>query len=125
MSRRPDQVLDYLIQLSDLSNQVLADKQALIDLDRERNLNREAMSKISKITKNNKNDSNQKFYCSFGNTFLKLSDKELMKQMEADQIEINEKSEKIRNGLKDKVAKLKEAEGDELNSGFHLKPVVK
>ena len=121
MSRRPDQVLDYLIQLSDLSNQVLADKKALIDLDRERNLNREAMSKISKITKNT---NNQKFYCSFGNTFLKLTDKELMKQMEADQIEINEKSEKIRRGLKDKVAKLKEAEGDELNSGFHLKPVV-
>ena len=56
MARSKEQVLDYMIQLETLSNEVLADKHALMSLDKERQQTREALRKL-------KNLESEKHYC--------------------------------------------------------------
>ena len=63
MARDKAQVLDFLVQIEKQSNAVLADKQALIDLENEHNRNREALQHFRKPANNTKSDksSNRSF----------------------------------------------------------------
>jgi len=72
MTRSPEFVLDYLVQTELLAEDVLADKQQIVDLDRKRNSNREALAALhNKVTApiNNPN----KTWLNFGGVFIKVS----------------------------------------------------
>lgn len=122
MARSQTQVLDYLVQLEQISNEVLADKQALVSLDNEKNMNREALANLKKLknTSPKFHDTN-KSYCMLSNTFVKLENQQIEEMLKNDQKILDQKIEEIRNRLILKVARQKEAEGKTLNSGFMLK----
>ena len=123
MSRSQEQVLDYLTQIETLSNTLLADKRALVDLDKEKNKNREALREFRLLDK--KGESKKNSYCLFGNTFMKLPTNLIQENLRKEQEVLDREIEKIRDGLPAKASRLKEAEGSRLNSGFSLKSVNK
>merc|ERR1712038_1082792 len=127
MSRNKEQVLDFLIQIEKQSNAVLADKHALITLQEEHNRNREALQHFRKPVNNTKVDKScnslpNKYYTYFGSSFIKLKGSSVEESIRKDQIELEEKINSIRNGLKDKVRKLKSLQDHQWNTGFDLKP---
>ena len=65
-------VLLYLKELEECAEDVLADRQEVVDLDRKRHFNREALSALDK---HSKKPGGSKSWIALGNTFLKLPTK--------------------------------------------------
>ena len=119
MSRSKEQVLDYLIQIETLSNEILADKHALMSLDKERQQTREALRKLKTMDLES-----DKHYCAFNNTFLKLDNNSVKDMLEKDQQILDAKIKQIRDRMPRKAELFEEARGRCLNSGFTgLKPI--
>ena len=119
MSRSKEQVLDYLIQIETLSNEILADKHALMSLDKERQQTREALRKLKTMQMDS-----DKHYCAFNNTFLKLDNSSVTDMLQKDQQILDAKIKQIRDRMPRKVQLLEEARGRCLNSGFtNLQPI--
>ena len=116
MARSKEQVLDYLIQVETLSNEILADKHALMSLDKERQQIREALRKLK--TTFDANLEEKKHYCAFNNTFLKLDNSSVIDMLQKDQQILDAKIKQIRDRMPRKVELFEEARGRCLNSGF-------
>jgi len=61
----------------------------------------------------------------FGNTFVKTKVDSANSLINRDQIEINKRVDDLRNGLKPKVDRLRQLEGEEALKGFDLKALDK
>lgn len=71
MARDPDFVLKYLTEVEELAEDILTDKQQIVDLDMKRNTNREALRAI-KNTKTAPTTSNTKTWLNMGGMFIKV-----------------------------------------------------
>ncbi|KXJ17853.1 p53 and DNA damage-regulated protein 1 [Exaiptasia diaphana] len=100
--------------MEELAAEILTDKQQIIELDRKRNCNREALRALK-----HKKKADKSWLC-FGNTFLKLSDSSAKNMIEEDQKTVNEEISSLRTQLKPKVTKLHELEGLPDFKGFNL-----
>jgi len=118
----PNFVLDYLKQVEELAEDVLTDKQQIVDLDKMRNTNREAIRALRTALKS---DPNHKSWMNIGGQFLKYKATEGIRMLEADQKELDNQINTLRNGLLAKVNKLNDAQGKADLKGFNLSPLSK
>ena len=71
MARDPQFVMNYLEEVELLAEDVLADKQQMVDLDKKRNSNREALAALHKQTLAPPYSAN-KVWLNFGGMFIKM-----------------------------------------------------
>nr|KAG5709664.1 hypothetical protein BaRGS_027689 [Batillaria attramentaria] len=74
-------VVEHLAQVEGVAEDILADKQKLIDLDRRRNKTREAMRILQK------DKTEEKKWICFGNMFIKVEKKKASRLLEHDDIQ--------------------------------------
>ncbi|KAK7501259.1 hypothetical protein BaRGS_00007384 [Batillaria attramentaria] len=110
-------VVEHLAQVEGVAEDILADKQKLIDLDRRRNKTREAMRILQK------DKTEEKKWICFGNMFIKVEKKKASRLLEHDFDEIEKEMSKTRTELKPKVNQLRDLEHKEEAKGFNLNPL--
>lgn len=115
----PDKLLPYLTQVEEVAEDILSDKQQLIDLDRRRQKTREAIRVIQK------DKTTEKTWVCFGNQFIKLPKQKTKKLLEKDFDELDNQISDVRKQLKPKVSKLRDMEKREDIKGFNLNPLSK
>ncbi|KAM5304501.1 p53 and DNA damage-regulated protein 1 isoform 1-T1 [Glossophaga mutica] len=103
-----ERVLQYLVEVEELAEAVLADKRQIVDLDMKRNQNREGLRALQKDL----SLSEDVMVC-FGNMFIKMSHPQTKEMIEKDQDHLDKEIEKLRKQLKVKVNRLFEAQGGE------------
>lgn len=122
MARDPDFVLKYLTEVEEKAEAVLADKQQIVDLDKKRNMNREALRAI----KNGLAAPNtRRTWLNFGGLFLKVDSSVATTMLNSDQEALDEEITKLRKDLHHKVNDLRDAEGKSDLKGFDLNALSK
>eukprot|EP00088_Acartia_fossae_P004416 TRINITY_DN1188_c0_g1_i6.p1 TRINITY_DN1188_c0_g1~~TRINITY_DN1188_c0_g1_i6.p1 ORF type:complete len:162 (-),score=19.56 TRINITY_DN1188_c0_g1_i6:181-624(-) len=119
-----NEVIKLLQDLENAGEKVLSIRQEIIDLDRRRNSNREAIRSIKNMAKT-KDISTEKAWIAIGNTFIQIPAKNAEKRLEQDQKELDVAINKLRSRLKDRVNDLRDIEGKEELKGFGLKALDK
>ncbi|KAJ8307483.1 hypothetical protein KUTeg_015567 [Tegillarca granosa] len=119
MTSESEKVLKYLIEAEEIAEDILTDKQQLVDLDRKRQKTREAIRTLQK------DKSSNKLWVCFGNMFLKLPKSQTKKLLEKDFDELDNEILDIRKNLIPKVGKLRDIDGQEDIKGFNLNPLSK
>lgn len=114
-----NKLLPYLIQVEEVAEDILSDKQQLTDLDRRRNKTREAIRVVQK------DKSLVKTWVCFGNQFIKLPKQNTKKLLDKDFDELDNQISDIRKKLKPKVSKLRDLEKKDDIKGFNLNPLSK
>ncbi|XP_072169178.1 p53 and DNA damage-regulated protein 1-like isoform X1 [Diadema setosum] len=124
MPRDTNFILTHLGELEALAEEILTEKQQVVDLDRKRNQSREAVRALrrqSDTQQSSKSHSENKTWICFGNTFVKLPSKNVQTMLTEDQKRLDGEINNLREGLKPKVAKLRDMEGKAEKKGFDLK----
>ena len=73
METSDHRILIHLRELEEAAENVLADKQEIVDLDRRRNSNREALAALDKVSKSHWKGDNSGTWLTMNNCFLQLS----------------------------------------------------
>ncbi|XP_069507108.1 p53 and DNA damage-regulated protein 1 [Ambystoma mexicanum] len=118
--REPDMVLRFLQEVEERAEEVLADKQQIVDLDIKRNQNREALRALQQDPV----QSDKVMVC-FGNMFIKFPQSQTTDMIKKDQKQLDEEISKLRKQLKVKVNSLYEAQGKPQLKGFSLNALSK
>ena len=111
--------LQTLKRSENLGEEVLADQQQVVELDKRRQTNRQAIRAV----KNEKEE--RKMWVMMGNEFVKVERKVLESWLENDQKVLDKEINSIRDGLKSKVQALKQLEGEKIPKGFFLEAMSK
>ncbi|KAI8584683.1 hypothetical protein K450DRAFT_217492, partial [Umbelopsis ramanniana AG] len=101
----PNELVQALAQRETLAEDILTDKELIIDSDRKRNSNREALTSMRKKLANE-----QKLWVNMGDMFIKLPKKDIQVMIEDDQKKLDEEIEKRRDTMKKKAMKLDQLE---------------
>lgn len=109
----------HLVEIELVAEDILADRQQIIDLDRKRQKTREAVRVVSKDKKSKK-----QWVC-FGNMFIKFPSENTKKMLEQDFNQLDNEIGDLRRNLKPKVNKLRDLEMKEDLKGFNLNPLSK
>ncbi|XP_076061964.1 p53 and DNA damage-regulated protein 1-like isoform X4 [Oratosquilla oratoria] len=120
MDFEPPKILQYLEDLEEVAEEVLSDRQEIINLDRRRNSNREALRTLRDITSLN---AGSKTWICIGNQFLRLPKKQAVSSIEKEQKQIDDEIKSLNDGLKTKVNRLNDLENKEAYRGTDLKPL--
>jgi len=112
------QVLQRFSELEELAQEIMEDKHQIIELDKKRNTNREALRALK--TKDTTGVKTSKSWVCFGNMFLKLPSSNVQTMLQQDQKNLDEEISRLRKDLKPKVSKLHELEGLPEVKGFDL-----
>jgi len=94
----------------------LTDRQTIIDLDRTRNGNREALRHLKK-------QEQKKSWIVMGSTFFKLETDSVETILNEDQERLDKEINGLRDNLKKKMDRIKDLEGRPALKGFDLKPL--
>ncbi|KAJ1122965.1 hypothetical protein NDU88_001438 [Pleurodeles waltl] len=116
----PELVLRFLQEVEERAEEVLADKQQIVDLDIKRNQNREALRALQRDL-----GSPEKVMVCFGNMFIKFPKTKTTEMIKKDQQQLDEEINKLRKQLKVKVNNLYEAQGKPELKGFNLNAMSK
>ncbi|XP_038067862.1 p53 and DNA damage-regulated protein 1-like [Patiria miniata] len=119
MSRDTQFILRHLGELEQLAEEVLADKEQIVDLDRTRNGNREGLRSLIRQNRQSKPGQSKSWVC-FGDMFIKLPGPTAQAMIEQDQEKLTEEIDRLHKELKPKVAKLRDMEGQKEAKGFDL-----
>ncbi|KAG7473172.1 p53 and DNA damage-regulated protein 1 [Solea senegalensis] len=111
-------VLQYLTEVEEAAEDVLTSKQQIVDLDSKRNRNREALNAL----KTEIPDSEKVKVC-FGNMFIKFPKSKTKEMIEKDQEQLEKEINDVRKGLKAKVNRLNEMQGNPELRGYNLCPL--
>uniref|UniRef100_A0A8C8YJ60 P53 and DNA damage regulated 1 n=1 Tax=Prolemur simus TaxID=1328070 RepID=A0A8C8YJ60_PROSS len=117
LSPEAERVLQYLVEVEELAEEVLADKRQIVDLDAKRNQNREGLRALQKDL----SLSEDVMVC-FGNMFIRMPHLQTKEMIEKDQEHLDKEIEKLRKQLKVKVNRLFEAQGMGYGPGGNWKP---
>uniref|UniRef100_A0A6B2LQK1 Uncharacterized protein n=1 Tax=Arcella intermedia TaxID=1963864 RepID=A0A6B2LQK1_9EUKA len=114
------EVKKVLMEMEELGEDVITDKQQLVDFDRRRQHNREAL----RFLKEEQTDKDQWLF--LGSFFLKKKKQDVIKIINTDQKTMDEEGERVQQSIKAKTTKLHQLEGraNEVK-GFNLKPLGK
>ena len=116
---RPERALPVYLQTlrqsEALGEEILSDRQQVIELDNRRQINRQAIRSTQKC--------DGKVWVLLGNEFIKLNKNKVSDWLNNDQKVLDEEIDKLRDGLKDKVDALHKLEGKAPVKGFDLKPL--
>ena len=119
-------VLEHLREIEEAAEEVLSEKQEIVDLDRKRNQNREAIRALSrKPQENSSNESNDKAWLAMGNCFFELPKKKALNLLEQDQVKLDSEINSLRSDIKVKVNNLRDKEGKSELTSFNLKAMNK
>ncbi|CAK8672450.1 p53 and DNA damage-regulated protein 1-like isoform X1 [Clavelina lepadiformis] len=123
MARDPLFVMNYMVDLEMLAEDVLADKQQVVDLDKKRNSNREALTALRKkqVAPPYCMD---KAWLNFGGMFIKVKKDDAITMLTKDQEELDKEIKTVQRGLHEKVNKLRDAQGQKDLSSFDLNPLT-
>ncbi|XP_013416442.2 p53 and DNA damage-regulated protein 1-like [Lingula anatina] len=113
------QLIKHVSAIEEVADDILADKQHLVDLDRKRNKTREAVRILSK------DKESKKTWVCVGNMFIKMPKPTAQKLLDKDFDQIDHQIASLRNGLRPKVQKLRDMENKEDMKGFQLNPLTK
>lgn len=103
-----------------LGEKALRDKEELVQMDRIRNKNREALNALKRVPEK------ESVYLCVGNMFLKQRCSAAKKLVQDDQNQVNEHIEKLRQQLKNNVQQIQEMEDKgEQFSKFNLNPLTR
>ena len=114
-------VLKLLTDIERSAEDILSSKQEIVDLDRKRNSNREAIRALEKEAKTHYKGSDSKCWLAMGNSFFRLPNKNAVNLLKKDQQQLDISVNTQRSELKEKVGRLREKEGKEELKGFGLK----
>ncbi|KAI1295672.1 p53 and DNA damage-regulated protein 1 [Halotydeus destructor] len=114
-----DEVLRLVQQSEQLGSEVVSKRREIIEFDRRRNKNREALRALTRVDKND----NKLWMCS-GNMFIKSDAASATAMITKDQSEITSIIDKLRDDIKGTVGKLETMEGRD-TSRFDLKSLSK
>ncbi|XP_029908556.1 p53 and DNA damage-regulated protein 1 [Myripristis murdjan] len=118
MDATSKRILEYLTEVEEAAEDVLTNKQQIVDLDAKRNRNREALSAL----RNDIPDSEKVKVC-FGNMFIKLPKSKTREMIQRDQEQLDKEINDLRKGLKAKVNHLQELQGKPELRGYSLSPL--
>lgn len=121
MPRDPSQVMHYIAELEEMAEDILTDKQQIVDLDFRRNKNREAIRSLSNTGKSTGVEA--KSWICFSNTFVKMPQEKAKALLIGDQEQLDKEINNLRTNLKSKVFKMRELEGKPELKGFQLQPL--
>ena len=119
MERPPAQVVQALQEMEIAAEDVLADKEQSIQLDKRRHQTREALRAL------HKDKTGEKTYVCFGNMFIKMPQDKAKKLLNKDFEQLDDEIDEIRKKLKVKVNKLRDIESKDELKGFDLKSLSK
>ncbi|KAM4613297.1 p53 and DNA damage-regulated protein 1 [Polymixia lowei] len=111
-------VLKYLTEVEEAAEDVLTNKQQIVDLDSKRNRNREALNAL----RNDVADSAKVKVC-LGNMFIKFPKSKTTEMIQKDQEQLDKEINDLRKGLKAKVNRLNEIQGKPELRGYNLSPL--
>ena len=123
-----DQQTDIMTLLTEVersAEDILSKKQEIIDLDRKRNSNREAIRSLEKEAKSHYKGYDSKCWLAMGNSFFRLPTRNAVNMLKNDQQELDISVNKLRSELKIDVNTLREKEGKEELKGFGLNALDK
>lgn len=113
-SQETEVTLKSVTEIEELAEEILVDRAQIVDYDKKRNSNREALRAIKKEPEN------KHWFC-IGNNFIKVSHDHCKNILSKDQTFMDNEIKKLHSGLKPKVSKLHELEGRPSVKGFDLK----
>ncbi|GFS63131.1 p53 and DNA damage-regulated protein 1 [Trichonephila clavipes] len=122
MAQDPKSCLNYLSKLEEVAQDILIDKEQIINYSRRSNALREAKRALQEDLR--KDAPNSKTWMCFGNMFIKCPKTKALAIVEKDQALIEEEINTLRNNLKPKVDNMRNLEGKP-ESKFNLKPLSK
>ena len=102
-----------------MGEKVLRDREEIVQMDRIRNKNREALNALKRVP------AKDSVYLCVGNMFFKHRIPTATKLIQDDQVQVNDHIEKLRRQIKDNVQRLQEMEdkGEEF-AKFNLNPLT-
>ncbi|KAF9551619.1 p53 and DNA damage-regulated protein 1 [Mortierella hygrophila] len=105
-----------------IAEDILTNKELMVDYDRRRNSNREALSKLKKELSQEK-----KVWVNLGDMFIKLPKENVQTMIKKDQTTLDEEILDIRETMKQKVVELEQLEGGDgsKSRAFQLKGMSK
>ncbi|GAB1606934.1 p53 and DNA damage-regulated protein 1-like [Argonauta hians] len=112
-----DKVEETLIEIEEVAEQILANKQQIVDLDKKRQQLREANRVLSKSR------GDKKRWVCMSNMFIKMPEKYTKSILEKDFDKLDTEINSIRKTLKAQVSRLRDLEQQEDLKGFDLKPL--
>ncbi|XP_023995566.2 p53 and DNA damage-regulated protein 1 [Salvelinus sp. IW2-2015] len=101
-----ERILQYLTQVEEAAEDVLANKQQIVDLDTKRNMNREALNALKQEMA-----SEEKVKVCFGNMFITFPKAKTKEMIQRDQQQLDNEINNLRQALKDKLNRLNELQG--------------
>eukprot|EP00118_Oscarella_pearsei_P028380 m.2014 g.2014 ORF g.2014 m.2014 type:complete len:126 (+) comp8176_c0_seq1:67-444(+) len=107
----PARVLQIATDVELLAGEVLADRQEIVDLDRRRNANREAL-RAAKEAKS------RTVWTCFSNTFVKFAKSDLEAMLKKDQKTLDAGIKRLRDELPGKVDELRKLQAQKAAQGF-------
>ncbi|MBN3311425.1 PDRG1 protein, partial [Atractosteus spatula] len=113
-------ILQYLTEVEEAAEDVLADKQQIVDLDIKRNRNREALAALHRDR-----EQADKVKVCFGNMFIKLPRARTQEMIQKDQEQLEKEITELRKRLKARVNRLNELQGKPELTGYNLSPLSK
>ncbi|KAJ7994414.1 hypothetical protein DPEC_G00249030 [Dallia pectoralis] len=111
-------VLEYLTEVEEAAEDVLSNKQQIVDLDKKRNMNREALNALK-----HELVSEEKVQVCFGNMFIKFPKAKTKEMIERDQEQLDTEISKVRQELKDQLNHLNNLQGKPELTGYNLSPL--
>eukprot|EP00128_Syssomonas_multiformis_P004626 Colp12_sorted_trinity150504_noHs@19220 len=112
-----DRITKELSKLEILGEDILVEKQQIVDFDRKRNTNREALGSFRR-----KEHTDKKAWTWIGSMFIKLPSDATIKLLEEDQKRLDSEISQLRDSVKRKSEELMRLQGDEQRmQGFSLK----
>lgn len=111
-------VKQFLADIESTAETILADKEQLVELDRRRQKNREALRALQKL-----GDDVRKPWVCIGNMFMKIPKGRTTELLQQEQEKLEEEIASLRKKLKKNVQLLRELEGKSEVQGFSLEPL--
>uniref|UniRef100_A0A1E1X040 p53 and DNA damage-regulated protein 1 n=1 Tax=Amblyomma aureolatum TaxID=187763 RepID=A0A1E1X040_9ACAR len=111
-------VKQFLADIESTAETILADKEQVVELDRRRQKNREALRALQSMEE----DVRRPWVC-IGNMFMKIPKQRTKELLEQEQEKLEEEIASLRKKLKKNVQSLREMEGRSEVQGFSLEPL--
>ncbi|KAJ8259731.1 hypothetical protein GJAV_G00172790 [Gymnothorax javanicus] len=119
MEEESQRVLEYLTEVEVAAEDVLSDKQQIVELDVKRQRNREALS----VLRDDNQQSEDKVKVCCGNMFIKLPKATTKCMIQKDQEQLDKEISDLRQQLKAKVNRLNDLQGKPELTGYNLAPL--
>lgn len=112
-------LLDHVTVIELHAQDLLEEKQNLIEFNKKLNQTREALNSLKRP--NSAQVTSNKTWTCYGNTFIKLPNQALRENLERNMTELTQQISDTRDLLKEKLNKVRDVEGKSRAAGFDLK----